>query len=105
MKRPVLVRFALVLGVAAALSGCKKSESGSSAPAAINANCPMMPENAVSTKAPTVQYNGVTIGFCCEECVEKWNAWTDQQKADFVKANTPDVINKFGNPPPGETDH
>ena len=103
MKKSSVCVAALVLSLAAAVGGCKKSNSASG-PVAINANCPIMTQNAVSTKADTVEYNGVTIGFCCNECVDDWNGWTDEKKAEFVTANTPEVINKFGDPAP-ESDH
>lgn len=110
MKYQTFIRGALFLSLAAtAMAGCGKSggsSSGASASNAINANCPVMSKNPVSSKVATVQYNGFTIGFCCSECIEEWNNWTDEKKSEFVKANAP-AFNKYG-PPPGEagsTDH
>ncbi len=105
MKHKSIVRGALCLSVAAAaLAGCGKSGSSSSdtnAARPINANCPVMAKNPVSAKGGSVQYNGFTIGFCCPECVETWNGWTDEKKSEFVKANTA-AFNKYGPPPGGE---
>lgn len=36
-----------------------------------NKVCPVM-GNAVNPKAPTVEYNGKTIGFCCAGCDAKF---------------------------------
>jgi hypothetical protein len=35
----------------------------------------------------TTQYDGETIGFCCEGCPEKWAALPAEEKAEkFAKA-------------------
>ncbi|MDM4015925.1 hypothetical protein [Roseiconus lacunae] len=44
-----------------------------------NTNCPIM-GGKVSTDGGTVQWNGKTIGFCCDGCDEKWEVLTDQEK-------------------------
>ena len=34
------------------------------------------------------QYNGGTLGFCCEGCPEKWAALSEQEQAEkFASAN------------------
>ncbi|MCA8953575.1 MAG: hypothetical protein KDE27_28950 [Planctomycetes bacterium] len=50
----------------------------------INQGCPLMPEHAVDPDV-TVEYMGHKVGFCCEKCVGKWEAWTEEQKTAFVK--------------------
>lgn len=104
-------RTLAVLGICSALlTGCKKEEGsaagdGSSPALAINASCPIMPENGVSLKAPTVQYNGMTIGFCCAECVDKWNAWPDSKKAEFIAAEKKAKAGNMPENPAGNPDH
>lgn len=83
----------------ALLGGCKKQEttSGAGAPRqlAFNASCPVQTDKAVGLKSPTVTYNGVTVAFCCEDCIETWNAWPESQKNEFIaaaKKNLEEVI-------------
>jgi YHS domain-containing protein len=40
---------------------------------AINKFCPVTRE-AVDPKIPTMQYKGMTIGFCCEDCIKDFKA-------------------------------
>ena len=51
-----------------------------------NAKCPIMGGKPKSEL--TAEYNGGTIGFCCEGCPEKWAALSEQEQAEkFVSAN------------------
>ncbi|WP_206028501.1 HMG-box domain-containing protein [Thalassoroseus pseudoceratinae] len=80
-----------VLFSAVALVGCSQSptdESTDSADASLktfNAVCPIM-GSEVSADAPTVEWNGKTIGFCCAGCDEKWEALSDDEKAEKLAA-------------------
>ena len=40
---------------------------------AVNKFCPVTRE-PVDPKVPTVQYDGKTIGFCCEDCIKDFKA-------------------------------
>ena len=40
----------------------------------INKYCAVEQENEIDPKVPTVQYQGKTIGFCCEDCIPKFKA-------------------------------
>lgn len=85
-------RTLAVLGIGvAALSGCKKSEtppsqggSGTTRKIAFNAACPIQPDHGVSLKAPTVEYQDMTVGFCCGDCLEMWNEWPESKKDEFI---------------------
>ncbi len=46
----------------------------------VNLNCPIM-GGQVTPEGGTVTWNGQIIGFCCEECSEKWAALSDEEKA------------------------
>jgi hypothetical protein len=90
MRRPTIRTFitALALGLAATLTACdsaEKTDDATTQPAmgAINDTCPVMGE-AVDPSASTVDWNGHTIGFCCDGCVKKWNAMTAADKNAFV---------------------
>lgn len=51
-----------------------------------NAKCPIMGGKPKSEL--TAEYDGGTIGFCCEGCPEKWAALSEQEQAEkFVSAN------------------
>ncbi|MCC6909478.1 MAG: hypothetical protein IT430_16170 [Phycisphaerales bacterium] len=89
MKHGCRIGITVVLGVAL-LGGCKKQESssGNGAPAklAFNASCPVDTGQAVSLKSPTVEYKGVAVAFCCEDCIKTWNEWPESKKDEFVAA-------------------
>lgn len=84
--------MACVLGVAMALSagGCKSEQKTTAeAPAAMSVNktCPIGGHKADATT--TVAYKGQTIGFCCEDCVEKFDKMSAAEKdAVLAKAAT-----------------
>ena len=40
----------------------------------------------VSKKAKTVEWNGKTIGFCCDGCDEKFMALSDDEKSEKLAA-------------------
>lgn len=71
----VLVAAGLALGLAACKSEEKKSDKGGAEmqkTAAVNTVCPVSLE-AVDSSAPTREYQGKTVGFCCGNCVKKWD--------------------------------
>lgn len=45
-----------------------------------NKRCPIM-GNDVDPSAKTVMWNGKKIGFCCDDCLPKWNELSDEEKA------------------------
>ena len=49
----------------------------------LNKHCPMMPDHEIDEDA-TMTYNGYTIGFCCDGCVDKFDAWSTEKKDAFV---------------------
>ena len=52
------------------------------APMVANKFCPVTRE-AVDPKVPTVEYNGMTIGFCCEDCVKEFKAHPEKYTANL----------------------
>lgn len=87
------VTFSLAL--LAAVVGCNQSaptttSDDSSQPAnsttvAVNTHCPIM-GGKVSQEARTVEWNGKTIGFCCDGCDEKFMALSDDDKSEKLAA-------------------
>ena len=53
--------------------GAKKSPPAATRPAPVNKICPVDRNNPVDPLVPTVTYNGQVIGFCCEECIGRFN--------------------------------
>jgi hypothetical protein len=49
----------------------------------MNGICPLTGWD-VEADAPTRQYKGHTIGFCCGACPGKWDRWSEAQKDAFV---------------------
>lgn len=80
-----------LLVAGAAFVGCSKQQetatSGEEASpvtvAAINENCPIM-GGAVTEDGGQVSFNGQTVGFCCEECIEKFQALSDDEKTEAL---------------------
>lgn len=80
----------LLTGAAIALTGCESDDSGDMATTqasvsmgAINDTCPIMGGD-VDPGAAMADFGGTKVGFCCGNCVNKWNTWSDAQKRDFV---------------------
>ncbi|MCZ6834510.1 MAG: hypothetical protein O7G85_01935, partial [Planctomycetota bacterium] len=86
IKRCLPVLLVAGAGLTLTLTGCKSDgDAGATTQAsvnmgAINDTCPIMTDNKVDSGAETVSYDGVTIGFCCGGCVNKWNALSDTKK-------------------------
>ncbi|MCA8998709.1 MAG: hypothetical protein KDA80_17040 [Planctomycetaceae bacterium] len=71
---------------AAVAAGCSDSsmETGNASATAavpVNEKCPIM-GGKVSEDASTVEWNGMTIGFCCDGCDDKFLALSDEEKAE-----------------------
>jgi YHS domain-containing protein len=49
----------------------------------VNKKCPISGDD-VDPKGKTVQYKGKTVGFCCDDCIEKFNQNPDKY-ADKIK--------------------
>jgi YHS domain-containing protein len=69
-----LVTGAIALNAAAEKPPAEKpaTQPATTQPAPVNKLCPITRED-VDPKGKTVTYKGKTIGFCCEECIEKFN--------------------------------
>ncbi len=57
----------------------------------INKLCPIM-ENEVDAEAPTRQFKGVTIGFCCPGCDRKWDRKSDEAKMALLTKMSPESV-------------
>jgi YHS domain-containing protein len=75
----------LISGVLALSIAAEKpaSQPASTQPAPVNKKCPISGE-AVDPKGKTVTYKGKTVGFCCDDCIEKFNKEPDKY-ADSLK--------------------
>ena len=99
-KRMLLIPAAMLavgLGVVAMVQAEDKPEAPASAPATTapstqasakisNTKCPVSGD-AVDPKCKTVEYNGKTIGFCCEDCVEPFKKNPENGPAPALKAS------------------
>jgi hypothetical protein len=58
--------------------------------AVVNAWCPIMTEapmpGRVARPELTRTYNGMRVGFCCDDCPAAWDASTDAEKAGMFAA-------------------
>jgi len=57
----------------------------------VNKSCPIM-EGEVDKDAPTRQFKGVTIGFCCPGCDRKWDRQSDEKKIAMLVKFAPEAI-------------
>lgn len=85
-KEPTMMRSLRCLACALLfLVACSPAEpaptSQPSKPAVVLANkmCPVMPEHAAGTDA-VVEFEGKKVGFCCPDCIETWNKFSDEEK-------------------------
>jgi hypothetical protein len=63
--------------------GAASSANAGVAGKPVNSRCPVM-DDEVNPKI-TTNYKGQTVGFCCSECIEDWNSWSEEKKT--VKLN------------------
>lgn len=83
---------ALAIGIVA-LAGCETTESDDMSSSAttqtsmgmVNDTCPISGK-AVPEGAPTRQYHGYTIGFCCAGCPGQWDKWSDEKKSEYLSS-------------------
>jgi hypothetical protein len=57
--------------------------------ATVNHFCPVSPKHALGEFTAiehTVQFEGQTVGFCCDDCPEAWKEMTDVEKRTALKA-------------------
>lgn len=106
--RVILFSAPLLFFLTALLVGCSDSAGPSTtAPPAVvdpvevtsvsfaNDRCPIM--GGKPTAELTAEYQGKTIGFCCEGCPEEWAALSDQEKAEkFAKVAAGDDVQDAG---------
>ena len=89
MIRTLLRTLPAVLIVGVALVGCESDGSDDATTqaavsmGAVNDTCPIM-GSAVDPEAASAAFEGATVGFCCDGCVNKWNTWSYAQKRDYV---------------------
>ena len=80
-----MIKMLSVALFALALVGCS-SDGGvkEGAPQTVNAMCPGMGK-PVTAEAGTVEWNGMTVGFCCDGCIGDFEALDDTAKVVALK--------------------
>lgn len=89
-----LTRCALLAGSILAMSliaGCDKNKNDGQAASGknasmgvVNTHCAMRPGSPVNPDAPTAEWKGQKVGFCCPGCLSAWNKLDDAQKAEHL---------------------
>lgn len=83
------LRLAMALAIGVSIAGLSLAEGPATRPA-VNAYCPVMPEEKVDP-AVTFLYQGKTIGFCCEKCLAKFKANPQRYESRLASfAGSPD---------------
>lgn len=75
--------FAL-LALVGIVSGCSQTTDTPSVSAetvltSVNTHCPVM-GGKVKPDGGSTTWNDQAVGFCCPECIEKWNELSDEEK-------------------------
>ena len=65
----------LLLSLVAATTTTQPATTQPAAP--VNKKCPVSGED-VNPKGKTVTYKGKVVGFCCDDCIEKFNKEPDK---------------------------
>lgn len=75
----------VLLSLLGLVVGCTQSTATPSPEATavttVNQHCPIM-GGEVTPEGGTTQWNGQTIGFCCDGCDSKWEALSDKEKGE-----------------------
>lgn len=76
MKNPLRI-----VAVAAALlfAACAGTTNTPPVSATINTQC-LVSGEALDASSPTVDYMGKKVGFCCNNCIAKWDKLSDADK-------------------------
>ena len=61
----------------------KKGEQSAESPKVVNTLCPVETEHAVDPTAQTTGYKGKTVGFCCDDCIKKFERDPDSFAANL----------------------
>ena len=59
-------------------AACAGTKNAGTAQAAMNTKCPVTGE-AVDP-ASTAEFKGTKVGFCCDNCIPKWDKLSDADK-------------------------
>lgn len=83
LRLSVLLGCGAIAAAALSLGACanreKAGKDSGSAMTASNTVCPVS-GRAMDPEAPTREYKGRTVGFCCDDCPKKWDTSTDAQR-------------------------
>jgi hypothetical protein len=71
------------------LAACS-TETKAETPGFVNANCPMMGE-PIDPEAPSTEWHGKKVGYCCDNCQAKFEALSDAEQTEKLKAAGADV--------------
>lgn len=91
MKRFVLLAALLGTGL---LGGCATDDESTCkadmGPVdSVNKYCVIVPEDTVKPNGPRRMWKGQKIGFCCANCLPKWDAMSDAEKDAAVARVVP----------------
>ncbi len=81
-----LLRTAIVLSSLFVAAACSSTSTTNSK--AMNATCPVSGK-AITAENPTTSFDGKTIGFCCDNCVSKFNGMPTADKQAKVTGSMP----------------
>ena len=82
-----LLRTALVVSSLFVVAACS-STSNTTNSKAMNATCPVSGK-ALETGSPVTTFDGKTIGFCCNNCVNKFNGMPNADKQAKITGSMP----------------
>lgn len=72
-----------VLGACAGRESCP-TPNFSANTGTVNKVCPVVMEDGIGKDAPRREWRGQVVGFCCDDCVPKWDSWSEKQKDESL---------------------
>ena len=76
--KAVTLSLILAIGLASACAfAADKRKPATTQAAIVNKKCPISGDD-VDPKVKTANYKGKTVGFCCEECIDKFEKDPDK---------------------------
>jgi len=83
----VILVAGLALGACESMQGADSSSPAAAAAGTINDRCPIAGQ-PVDLAADTAEWQGGTVGFCCNGCAARWDDMSDDERAARIARTT-----------------
>lgn len=83
-----LIRTSILVVSFLAFAACNSTKGSTNSSTAMNAKCPVSGE-ALEAGCPTTSFEGQTVGFCCNNCMKKFDGMPAADKKAKVTGSMP----------------